>query len=84
MLPTGTRENMQFLPLEGMVSEHTNNNIYTYYGLIHILAKEQTSSLFKFSENSWLFAHEAGHCLGGMHVRPKGTNFVIYNYYLIM
>ena len=80
---TVTRESMQFLPLEGMVSEHTNDNMYTYYGLIYILAKKQTSSLSKFSENSWLFAHEAGHCLGGMHVRPKGASFDIYNYYTL-
>ena len=28
MHPTVTRENMPFLPLEGMVSEHTNIDIY--------------------------------------------------------
>merc|ERR1711936_1293489 len=23
--------------------------------------------------NGWLFSHEAGHCLGGMHLRPNGN-----------
>ena len=34
----------------------------------------KTLTYFIFSVDGWLFAHEAGHCIGGMHVRPKGKN----------
>ena len=88
---TVTRENMLFLPLEGMVSEHTNIDIYFlhFFHFIYIVLqvilqpRKQNLCLFKFSDNSWLFAHEAGHCLGGMHVRPKGVAFLIYKKYFL-
>ena len=28
--------------------------------------------LYFSPDNGWLFSHEAGHCLGGMHLRPNG------------
>ena len=27
-------------------------------------------------DDGWIFAHEAGHCLGGMHVRSKGKKIL--------
>ena len=42
-------------------------------------------------DDGWIFAHEAGHCLGGMHVRSKGkkilhvififVNRILYNFF---
>ena len=30
-----------------------------------------------FQDNGWLFAHEAGHCIGGGHLRTKGNISII-------
>ena len=35
-------------------------------------------NVFFSLDNGWLFSHEAGHCIGGMHLRPSGGYHKIY------
>ena len=35
------------------------------------------SFYINFQDNGWLFAHEAGHCIGGGHLRTKGNVLII-------
>ena len=44
---------------------------YLRYDSHHAITAHFQFSYY-YSDEGWLFAHEAGHCLGGMHVRSKG------------
>ena len=70
--PEGTQKEYRFAVFAASYCK-----IFREYLSYNLMIKHGTiDTFFAFLGNGWLFSHEAGHCIGGDHLKPssKHTN----------